>query len=44
MKDGVVVEEGTPDEVFQRPQQPYTRELIASIPEFPYGPERHHHG
>jgi peptide/nickel transport system ATP-binding protein len=44
MKDGVVVEEGTPDEVFQRPQQPYTRELIASIPDFPYGPERHHHG
>jgi peptide/nickel transport system ATP-binding protein len=37
MKDGVVVEEGTPDEVFQRPQQPYTRELIASIPDFPYG-------
>jgi peptide/nickel transport system ATP-binding protein len=36
MKDGVVVEEGTPDDVFQRPQQPYTRELIASIPDFPY--------
>jgi peptide/nickel transport system ATP-binding protein len=34
MKDGRVVEEGTPDEIFQRPQQPYTRELIASIPAF----------
>jgi peptide/nickel transport system ATP-binding protein len=34
MKDGEVVEEGTPDEIFQRPQHPYTRELIASIPAF----------
>jgi peptide/nickel transport system ATP-binding protein len=34
MKDGVVVEQGVPDEIFQRPQHPYTRELIASIPEF----------
>jgi peptide/nickel transport system ATP-binding protein len=36
MKDGVVVEEGTPDEVFLRPRHPYTRELVASIPEFPF--------
>ncbi|KQX05746.1 ABC transporter ATP-binding protein [Leifsonia sp. Root1293] len=34
MKDGVVVESGTPDEIFHRPQEPYTRELIASIPVF----------
>jgi peptide/nickel transport system ATP-binding protein len=34
MKDGVVVERGRPDDIFQRPQHPYTRELIASIPEF----------
>jgi peptide/nickel transport system ATP-binding protein len=34
MKDGVVVEEGTPDDIFQRPRHPYTRALIASIPEF----------
>jgi peptide/nickel transport system ATP-binding protein len=34
MKDGRVVEEGTPDDIFQRPQHPYTRELIASIPVF----------
>jgi peptide/nickel transport system ATP-binding protein len=34
MKDGVVVETGEPDEIFRTPQHPYTRELIASIPEF----------
>jgi len=34
MKDGVVVETGEPDEIFRRPSHPYTRELIASIPEF----------
>jgi len=34
MKDGKVVEEGIPDEIFQRPQHPYTRELISSIPSF----------
>lgn len=34
MKDGRVVEEGTPDDIFQRPQHAYTRELIASIPVF----------
>ena len=34
MKDGRVVEEGTPVEIFERPQHPYTRELISSIPVF----------
>ena len=34
MKDGVVVETGEPAEIFGNPQHPYTRELIASIPEF----------
>src|SRR4051812_31142412 len=34
MKDGVVVEEGSPDDVFERPAHPYTRALIAAIPEF----------
>jgi peptide/nickel transport system ATP-binding protein len=34
MKDGRVVEEGTPEEIFHRPREPYTRELIASIPAF----------
>jgi peptide/nickel transport system ATP-binding protein len=34
MKDGIVVEEGTPVDVFEHPQQPYTKALIAAIPEF----------
>ncbi|WP_285115071.1 ABC transporter ATP-binding protein [Leifsonia sp. fls2-241-R2A-40a] len=34
MKDGVVMEEGTPEDVFERPAHPYTRALIAAIPEF----------
>ncbi len=36
MKDGVVVEHGTPGDIFERPRHPYTRELIASIPAFDY--------
>jgi peptide/nickel transport system ATP-binding protein len=39
MKDGRVVEEGTAEDVFERPQQPYTRDLIAAIPEFAPGAE-----
>ena len=35
MKDGVVVEQGTPSEIFDHPTNPYTRELIASIPQLP---------
>ena len=34
MKDGAVVEQGTPHEIFGSPQHPYTQQLIASIPEF----------
>ncbi|MDR5700021.1 ABC transporter ATP-binding protein [Agromyces aerolatus] len=34
MKDGRVVEEGSPDDIFTRAREPYTRELIASIPAF----------
>ncbi|MGB3413181.1 MAG: ATP-binding cassette domain-containing protein [Microbacteriaceae bacterium] len=33
MKDGVVVEEGTKDEIFRQPKTAYVRELIASAPE-----------
>ena len=32
MHQGRVVEQGTPGEVFERPQQAYTRQLIAAIP------------
>ncbi|MBM7049288.1 MULTISPECIES: ABC transporter ATP-binding protein [Rhizobium] len=34
MKDGAVVEAGTVEQVFERPQHAYTRELIASVPKF----------
>ncbi|WP_394553425.1 dipeptide ABC transporter ATP-binding protein [Agromyces sp. MMS24-JH15] len=34
MKDGRVVEEGTPDQIFHEPAHEYTRRLIASIPAF----------
>ena len=32
MKDGEVVEHGLAGDVFGRPQHPYTRALVASIP------------
>jgi peptide/nickel transport system ATP-binding protein len=32
MTDGVVVEEGTPSEVFERPKHPYTRKLVDAVP------------
>ena len=32
MQHGVVVEEGTADAVLNRPQHPYTRQLIAAVP------------
>ncbi|WP_382305953.1 dipeptide ABC transporter ATP-binding protein [Herbiconiux sp. UC225_62] len=32
MKDGRVVERGTADDVFLRPQHPYTQELVRSLP------------
>lgn len=31
---GSVVEEGTPEEIFDHPQHPYTEGLLASLPEF----------
>ncbi|MFD1211976.1 dipeptide ABC transporter ATP-binding protein [Arthrobacter sp. GCM10027362] len=37
MKDGLAVEQGTADEIFNTPQQPYTRELLASLPKLPSG-------
>ena len=32
MKDGQVVEHGTSDEIFNRPQHPYTQQLLDSVP------------
>ncbi len=32
MKDGRVVEHGTADEIFNRPQHPYTQSLLAAVP------------
>ena len=32
MKDGQVVEQGTADDVFERPQHPYTRRLVTAVP------------
>ncbi|MGC5629610.1 ABC transporter ATP-binding protein [Georgenia sp. Z1344] len=32
MKDGQIVERGVADEIFHRPQHPYTRQLLSSVP------------
>jgi peptide/nickel transport system ATP-binding protein len=32
MKDGLAVEHGTADDVFERPQHPYTRQLLTAVP------------
>jgi peptide/nickel transport system ATP-binding protein len=32
MQDGRVVESGTADEVFERPQDPYTQRLLTAVP------------
>lgn len=32
MKDGVIVEEGLAEEIFENPGNPYTRELVRAIP------------
>jgi ABC-type glutathione transport system ATPase component len=35
LHEGQIVERGTPDEIFNRPQNEYTRRLIGAIPSFP---------
>ncbi|MET7420037.1 ABC transporter ATP-binding protein [Dactylosporangium sp. NPDC005555] len=35
MKDGDVVERGPVEDVFERPQHPYTRQLLAAVPRLP---------
>ena len=32
MKDGITVEQNTADNIFNRPQHPYTQQLLASVP------------
>ena len=32
MKDGEVVERGTADDIFERPQHPYTQRLLTALP------------
>jgi ABC-type glutathione transport system ATPase component len=36
MKEGEIVEQGTPRDLFARPQQPYTQELIRALPKLLY--------
>ena len=40
MKDGRAVETGTADDIFNRPREPYTRELLASLPSLRPGAPR----
>ncbi|MDR1432288.1 MAG: ABC transporter ATP-binding protein [Propionibacteriaceae bacterium] len=42
MKDGRVVEHGTSDEIFNRPQHPYTQSLLAAVPHLGQALEDNH--
>ncbi len=39
MKDGVTVESGVIDDIFNRPQHPYTKQLLAAVPHLGQGIE-----
>ena len=40
MRDGQMVEEGTADDIFARPQKPYTQALLAAVPRLGRGKAR----
>jgi peptide/nickel transport system ATP-binding protein len=40
MKDGVIVEAGTAEQIFYRPNHPYTKELLAAVPTLGSSPKR----
>jgi len=40
MKDGVTVEHDTADNIFNRPQHPYTQQLLAAVPKLGSAPTR----
>lgn len=40
MRGGEVVEYGTADAVFETPQHPYTRQLLAAVPRIDSGREQ----
>ena len=40
MKDGVTVEHGTADNIFNRPKHPYTQQLLAAVPKLGSAPSR----
>ncbi|MFM7029789.1 MAG: ATP-binding cassette domain-containing protein, partial [Micrococcales bacterium] len=40
MKDGLTVEKGTADQIFNRPQHPYTQQLLAAVPKLGFAAAR----
>lgn len=40
MKEGLTVEHGTADQIFNRPSHPYTKELLAAVPKLGSGKKR----
>lgn len=42
MKDGITVEQGTADQIFNRPEHPYTQQLLAAVPKLGAATIREH--
>jgi len=40
MKDGMTVEKGSADQIFNRPQHPYTQQLLAAVPKLGFAATR----